>query len=176
MSKTTLILCTTLVVSLTVGACLDRVLSSGDPVTASNSTPAPSVQPFRLVPGTGGNAGGSMTSNAGPTGSEMRAMLREELAAGLAKQGAAARAGVQPTSQATPHSAPVSKEVEAQRQEAMQTANEILAKGQWGPEERASFHRQLAQLGPAEFEQEMQRLVNGIDNHTISVHMPGVML
>jgi hypothetical protein len=117
-----------------------------------------------------------MTPNAGPNGSEMRAMLQEELAAALAKQGATARAVEQPTNQALPHSVPVSKEVQAQRQEAQQAATEILAKGQWGPEERASFHRQLAQLGPAEFEQEMQRLANGIDNHTISVHMPGVML
>jgi hypothetical protein len=176
MSKSTLIFCTTLVVSLAVGACLDRVLSRDHAVTASNSTSTPSVQPFRLVAGMGADAGVGAASNAGSDNSQMRAMLREELAAALAKQEAAARAGEPPVNQAMPDSVSVSREVQVQRQEALRAANEIIAKGQWGQEERASFHRQLARLDAAEFEEAMQRLANGIDNHSISVNMPHLML
>jgi hypothetical protein len=77
---------------------------------------------------------------------------------------------------ASPASAAVAQEVEEQRQQALRAANEILAKGQWGREERAAFHQQLGRLDPAQREQMMQKLVKGIDDGTISVNMPHVML
>jgi hypothetical protein len=77
---------------------------------------------------------------------------------------------------ATPAPVAVAQEVEEQRRQALRAANEILAKGRWGPEERAAFHQQLGRLDPAQREQMMQRLVKGIDDGTISVNMPHVML
>jgi hypothetical protein len=167
MSKSTLFCCTAVAVGIVLGAGIDRVVGSDDSATAvSSSATSATVQPLKLVMATAPAA--SIDTN------QMRAMMREELAAALAKQGSVH--GAETVSRPVPEAAPVTRELQEQRSQAMQTANEIISNGQWGEEERAAFHRQLAKLDPVQFEQEMQQLAKGIDSGAISVNTPGLIL
>jgi hypothetical protein len=109
------------------------------------------LQPVQLQP--------AKTTSATLDSSQMRAMLREELGTALT----AALAGVSSSSTASklaiaPAAAP------KQQQEALLAASEIIDGGQWGEQERNSFHQKLGALDPEMREQAMQRLVQAIDS------------
>jgi len=97
--------------------------------------------------------------------SQMRAMLREELGTALT----AALAGVSGNASTSKPAiaAPTTAAPPKQQQEALLAASEIISSGQWGEQERNSFHQKLGTLDPEMREQAMQRLVQAIDSGTL---------
>ena len=98
---------------------------------------------------------------------ELRSVMRQELAVALANAARSTSLPGQPSA-VLPPAAPLPAAVTLpQRREALQAASAIVAAGQWGPEERLSFHQQLTLLDAADREQAMQELVHAIDNGSI---------
>jgi hypothetical protein len=100
------------------------------------------------------------TTSAALDSSQMRAMLREELGTALT----AALAGVSGNSTASKPTAAPPTATPKQQQEALLAASAIIESGQWGEQERNSFHQKVAGLDPEMREQAMQRLVQAIDS------------
>jgi hypothetical protein len=98
----------------------------------------------------------------------IRAMVREELAAALSR---APGAGVQAGSSSPP--AEVSSASPQQQQDAIQAISGLMEGGNWGNDERASFHQQLGQLDPQQREAAMQRLVQAINSGNLRVATAG---
>jgi hypothetical protein len=167
MIKPVLIGGVSLVLGLVIGAGLVRTPTS-DPqansvrtaASASSGTSLAHLQPV---------SGPAASLDAG----QMRAILREELGAALTS--ALANSGGNGRSElaSTQASAPLVTASPQQQQDALQAANDIIAGGQWGDEERISFHQQLAQLNPAQAEQAMQTLVQAIDSGSLNVSTEG---
>ena len=169
MVKTFLVSSALVAVGLVGGMGLERILASdsaaGKPqadVSAGSGTSLARFQPLHAT-------------SSPLDSSQMRAMLREELAAALtsALANATGNGRSVPGPAVTQVSTPVVTTSPQQQQEAIQIASDILAAGQWGDVERMTFHQQLAQLDPVQREQAMQRLVQAIDNGSLKVSTVG---
>jgi hypothetical protein len=64
-------------------------------------------------------------------------------------------------------SIPASSEVVAQRNEAVREIDAMINGGQWGNEERYTFHQKLALLDPEQAERMLQKVVIGLNEGTI---------
>jgi uncharacterized membrane protein len=109
----------------------------------------------------------------------LRALIREEMTAVLAKAGgslptatSAGKSGVTP-SVATPAPEAVSPEIQAERREALEQMNALVAQGTWGNEQRASFQERLAILDPQQREQAMQRFALAFNSGNLTVTTDG---
>ncbi len=158
MTKTILTVSVTLAIGLSLGACLNRVLSNDDPTAVPTARSLPAFVAERPA------AAAAATST--PDSEQMRAVIREELAAALPKQDGRGRSWTA-GSQSAPQATQATKLTPEQSREVMQEANAILTNGQWGIVERARFHDKLGMLDPVQAEQEMQQLVKAIDNGSI---------
>jgi len=153
-----------LAAGLGLGVFLDRNLqdtphsSTASEVTADGIDPS---APFRGVVATTGSA---VTFDVEP----MRAMVREELAAALSKLAAGTAQAGSPTIAAEVNS--ISPE---QRQEAIQAVDGLIASGNWGNEERNTFHQKLGQMNPQQREAAMQQLVQAINGGSLKVSTRG---
>jgi len=99
---------------------------------------------------------------------QVRAILREELAAALTAALANSGADAGHMEQSSIASPVVTASLQ-QQQDALEAANAIIAGGEWGDIERIGFHQQLAQLDPVQREQAMQNLVQAIDNGSLKM-------
>ena len=169
MVKTVLAGSVLVALGLVAGAGLDRILASDSPagrsgtqVNASGSPPLAHLQPA--------NASSSSVDV-----SQLRAIVREELATALTAALATSDGNGRsvPVSAAMQASMPVVATSPQQQQEAMQAANDIVAGGQWGVDERMNFHQHLAMLDPAQVEQAMQNLVKAIDSGALKMSPDG---
>jgi hypothetical protein len=158
MTKTILTVSVTLAIGLSLGACLNRVLSNDDPTVVPIARSLPALEAAR--PAAVAVASGNSDSE------QVRAVIREELAAALAKQDGHGRSWTA-GSQSAPQATQTTKLTPEQSREVMQEANAIITNGQWGIVERARFHEKLAMLDPVQAEQEMQQLVKAIDNGSV---------
>jgi hypothetical protein len=157
MSKSILIT-VSLACGVVFGAGIDRYVMLDSRAVAPAATKAVEVS-------TGGIASSvqlqaAKNTSATPDSSQMRAMLREELGTALT----AALAGVSSNSTASKPAAAPSAAPPKQQQEALLAASAIIESGQWGEQERNSFHQKVAGLDPEMREQAMQRLVQAIDS------------
>jgi len=112
------------------------------------------------------------TQNVGSAGldaAQIRAMMREELAGALARQ----QPGPGGSPAAAKADAPVSAEIQRKSQQAVQEANALIAGGEWGDEQRESFHQKMAFMSAAQQEDAMQRLVQAIDSGSVKVSTLG---
>ena len=94
---------------------------------------------------------------------QLHAAIREELAAASRSQPANER---QAATAARP-SVPASPELVAQRREALQDIQGMMATGEWGNSERAQFQQKFAKLDPEQARQVLQQVVAGLNNGTI---------
>lgn len=94
---------------------------------------------------------------------QLHAAIREELATASKSQPGSER---QATA-ATQSSAPPSPELVAQRREAVQDIQQMIAAGQWGNAERAQFQQKFATLDPEQARKVLQEVVTGLNNGTI---------
>jgi len=60
-----------------------------------------------------------------------------------------------------------SSERVAQRREALQAIDAMIARGQWGSEERRKFHEELGILDPPQPELALQKLASAINSGSI---------
>jgi hypothetical protein len=100
---------------------------------------------------------------------QIRAIMREELAGALARQ----QPGSGGTAASAKADAPVSPEIQRKSQQAVQEANALIAGGEWGDEQRESFHQKMAFMSAAQQEDAMQRLVQAIDSGSLKVSTIG---
>jgi hypothetical protein len=94
---------------------------------------------------------------------QLHAAIREELAAAARSQPANDRQAPS----AAKADAPASPELVAQRREAMQDIQTMIATAQWGEAERAEFHQKLSVLNPERARQALQQVTIGLNNGTI---------
>jgi hypothetical protein len=100
---------------------------------------------------------------------QIRAMMREELAGALARQ----QPGPGGTAPSAKADEPVSPEIQRKSQQAVQEANALIASGEWGDEQRESFHQKMAFMSAAQQEEAMQRLVQALDSGSLKVSTLG---
>jgi hypothetical protein len=93
---------------------------------------------------------------------QLRAVVREELAASRSQGAATQSAGP-----AAKQNAPASPELVAQRREAMQDIQTMIASGQWGNAERVQFQQKLSMLDPDQARQALQQVLIGLNNGSI---------
>jgi hypothetical protein len=67
---------------------------------------------------------------------------------------------------------PASRELVAQRREAMQDIQTLMASGEWGEKERTEFQQKLAVLDPEQARQALQEVVKGLNNGSIQALTP----
>jgi hypothetical protein len=99
--------------------------------------------------------------------SMLRALIREEVIAALASKPASGPAA------AAPVRTPVSTETLAERREAQEKMDTLMAQGIWGNEQRANFQQTVSTLDPEQRERVLQQLTTGINNGTIQVTTDG---
>jgi hypothetical protein len=112
------------------------------------------------------------TQNVAPSGvdaAQIRAMMREELAGALARQ-QPGPGGTAPTAKADE---PPSPEIQRKSQQAVQEANALIAGGEWGDQQRESFHQKMAFMSATQQEEAMQRLVQAIETGSVKVSTIG---
>jgi hypothetical protein len=114
------------------------------------------LQPQNLVP-----------ASTGIDRAELRAMLREELAAVLPVKGS------NPPPAATEATKPPSQELVTQRRDAVAAIDGMIAGGVWGNEQRTSFREKLGVLDPEQSDHAIQELITGINAGTIRVGVEG---
>src|ERR1700730_10242462 len=140
--------------SIVIGAGVGGALHGSSPADANESaTPAP-ARVAQLV---------LSQQPAAPSGldlSQLHAAIREELAAASRSQ----PANKQPATTTAKEEAPASAELVAQRREALQDIQGMIAKGEWGSTERASFHQSIAVLNPEQARQALQQVLIGLNN------------
>jgi hypothetical protein len=106
----------------------------------------------------------------------LRALIREEMTAALARAGnsipTAGKAGASPAG-STPAQAAASPELQAQRREAAEQIDVLVAQGIWGNEQRMSFHEKLATLDPQQREHAMEQFAIAVNNGTLKVSTDG---
>jgi len=142
-----------------LGAGIDRYMMLDSRTVDSPATKVAEVRAGGVVPPV--QAQPAKTTSAAADSSQMRTMLREELGTALTT----ALAGVSGSATASnPAVAPAPAAPVKQQQEALLAASEIINAGQWGEQERISFHQKLATLDPEMREQAMQKLVQAIDS------------
>jgi hypothetical protein len=103
------------------------------------------------------------TAPSGLDMAQLRAAIREELAAASTSQGA----NKQPTTTASKESVPASPELVARRREALQDIQGMIAKGEWGTTERVEFQQRLAVLEPEQARQALQQVLIGLNTGAI---------
>jgi hypothetical protein len=152
-----------LAVGIGLGTFLDRSLLKTPPSSVSIEAGADGIAPSAPLQVAVQASGNSVVLDLEP----MRAMMREELAAALAKSqrnGSAQQASAQVSvSAATPQ----------QQREALQAADTLINSGHWGNEERNAFHQRLALLDPQQREQAMQQLVQALNNGSLKASTTG---
>jgi hypothetical protein len=94
---------------------------------------------------------------------QLHAAIREELAAASGSQAA----NRQPTTAAAKQQVPASAELVAQRREALQDIQGMIATGEWGNNERIKFQQRIAVLDPEQARQALQQVLIGLNNGTI---------
>jgi hypothetical protein len=99
---------------------------------------------------------------------QIRAVFREELSSALTRL----PQGVGSTSGGSRPAAPLTDEQLQQRQRALQAVSAIVWAGQYGPEERMKFHRNLALLDSDQRKQALQNLAHAINSGAMKVSMP----
>jgi hypothetical protein len=109
----------------------------------------------------------------------LRALIREEMTAVLARActslptaASAGKAGASPAG-STPAQAAASPELQAQRREAAEQIDALVAQGIWGNEQRMSFHEKLATLDPQQREHAMEQFATAVNNGTLKVSTDG---
>jgi hypothetical protein len=98
--------------------------------------------------------------------------MREELAGALARQQPGAGGPARSAKVEQPVS-PVSPEIQRKSLQAVQEANSLLAGGEWGDDQRESFHQKMAFMSAAQQEEAMQRLVQAIESGGLKVSTIG---
>ena len=163
MSKVVLI-GVSLAAGLGLGMFLDRNLQSTPPSSTPSEVAADGIVPSAPLQGELAATGSAVTFDIEP----MRAMVREELAAALSRL---------PAGNAQVGSRPIAVEVNPispeQRQEAAQAVDGLIAGGNWGNEERNTFHQKLGQMNPQQREAAMQQLVQAINSGSLKVSTRG---
>jgi predicted lipid-binding transport protein (Tim44 family) len=94
---------------------------------------------------------------------QLHAAIKEELAAASRSQAGSRQA----TAAAAKEPVPASAEVIAQRREALQDIQGMIATGEWGNNERAEFQQRIAVLDPEQARQALQQVLIGLNNGTI---------
>lgn len=94
---------------------------------------------------------------------QLHAAIREELAAASGSQAA----NRQPTRTTAEEQVPASAELIAQRREALQDIQQMIAAGEWGNNERIEFQQKIAVLDPEQARQALQKVLIGLNNGTI---------
>jgi len=109
----------------------------------------------------------------------LRALIREEMTAALARAGssiptatAKGKSGAAPSAQ-PPAQEIASPEKQAERREALEQLNALVAQGSWGNEQRMSFQEKLSILDPQQREQAMQRFATALNNGSLTVTTDG---
>jgi hypothetical protein len=149
------------VISLAIGAFGGWALRGADTTGTVTETAAVStVSPF--------NAPIQRQASAAIDMTQIRAVLREELAVALAQQGNG-QAAVQ-TAAPPP---PASPELLAQRREAVQDIEAMVAGGRWGNDERAAFQQRLTLLDPQQAERVLMQVTRALNEGTIQVTTNG---
>jgi hypothetical protein len=144
--------------SVVIGAGVGWALhgsSSADPNESATQAPARVAQLVLSQP-----------QPAGPSGldlAQLHAAIREELAA--ASMGQAANK--QSATTTAKENVPASPELVAQRREAMQDIQTMIASGEWGDNERTEFQRKLPVLDPEQARQALQQILKGLNNGSI---------
>jgi hypothetical protein len=93
---------------------------------------------------------------------QLHAAIREELAASRSQPANERQA---PT--AAKANPPASPELIAQRREAVQDIQAMIATGEWGSNERAQFQQKFSLLDPEQARQLLQQVTMGLNNGTI---------
>jgi hypothetical protein len=109
----------------------------------------------------------SQQQPAAPSGldlAQLHAAIREELAAASRSQAA----NKQPAATAAKDEVPASAQLVAQRREALQDIQGMIAKGEWGSTERAGFQQRIAVLDPEQARQALQQVLIGLNNGSIN--------
>jgi anti-sigma28 factor (negative regulator of flagellin synthesis) len=153
-----------LAIGIGLGTFIDRNLLSTP--KASLEASADGSSPSAPIQATLADSGAAVTLDVEP----IRAMLREELNAALARSQAAP--GSAQTQQLSV-SAPASTLSVQQQHDTLQAVEGLVSGGHWGDEERNDFHQKLAQLDPQQREQAMQQLVQAINNGSLKVSTNG---
>ena len=93
---------------------------------------------------------------------QLHAAIREELAAASRSQASNMQAAA-----AAKENVPATPELVAQRREALQDIQGMIATGKWGNTERVEFQQRLGVLDPEQARQVLQQVVTGLNNGTI---------
>jgi len=93
---------------------------------------------------------------------ELHAAIKEELAAASRSQPANERQAT-----AVRETVPASAELIAQRREALEDIQGMVASGEWGNGERAQFQQKFAVLDPEQARSVLQQIVRGLNSGTI---------
>ncbi len=93
---------------------------------------------------------------------DLHAAIRDELAAARSQS-----ANERQAAPAAKGNAPASAEVIAQRREAVQDIQAMIATGEWGSTERALFQQKFSMLDPDQARQVLQQVTMGLNNGTI---------
>lgn len=93
---------------------------------------------------------------------QLHAAIAEELAAARSQS-----ANERQAAAAAKATAPASPELIAQRREAVQDIQAMIATGEWGNTERAQFQQKFSLLDPEQARQVLQQVTMGLNNGTI---------
>ena len=99
--------------------------------------------------------------------SVLRALIREEVAAAVA-----GKAGSSPTAPTRVQNA-ASPEKQAERREALEQIDVMVAQGVWGNEQRFNFQQKLAMLDPEQRQHAMEQFATALNNGTLKVTTDG---
>ena len=99
--------------------------------------------------------------------SVLRALIREEVAAAVT-----AKVGSGPASPTRVQNA-VSPEKQAQRREALEQIDALVAGGVWGNEQRLSFQQKLATLDPEQREHALLQAVSALNSGSLKITTDG---
>ena len=160
------VICT---LSLGVGAGIGWTARGGNSPTESGSRVAGQVEPSVVAHGW---APTQPVAEPALDIGQLRAVLREELAAARSsKSGDAAASTSPPLDELAPPPAVVMA-----RRDAMQTIDTMVASGQWGNDERQNFQQKLMVLDPQQAEQELQKVTMALNSGALQVHTDGAPL
>jgi hypothetical protein len=126
----------------------------GSADTNESATPATAQVAQLLVPQTAAQSALNLA--------ELHAAIKEELAAARSQP-----ANERQTAAAAKVNAPASPELIAQRREAVQDIQAMIATGEWGNTERAQFQQKFSLLDPEQARQVLQQVTMGLNNGTI---------
>ena len=141
--------------SVAIGAGAGWALhGSSSPDTNASQAATPVLQ---LVPSL------SQPGSSGLDLAQLHAVIREELAATSIGQAANKQSAIT----AAKENVPASRELVAQRREALQDIQTMMASGEWGDKERTEFQRKFAVLDPEQARQALQQVMQGLNNGSI---------